>query len=74
MCCLPSHPTPKKLLCEILYCVTRGISEGILSAEVVMCWSFLFQSKALIIEVFYAKYFRQDFIAQLSACISQINA
>lgn len=27
---LPSHPTPKKLLCKVLYCVTRGISEGIL--------------------------------------------
>lgn len=62
MCCLPSHPTPKKL-CKVLYCVTRGISEGILSAEVVMCSSFLFHSKALIIEVFYPKYFRQDFIA-----------
>lgn len=63
MCCLPSHPTLKKLLYRVLYCVTRGISKGPLSAEVVRCLSFLFHSKALVIEVFNAKYFRQDFIA-----------
>lgn len=64
MYCLPSHPTPSKLLCKVLYCITEGICEGIVGAEVVIYFGvFLFYSKALITEVFCAKYFRQDFIA-----------